>query len=237
MQNIFGKFNILVSSRRWITSAIRKLCLIETSFIPSNYFREYLDMSTDASELKRFVQSVIGGDTSSPEVSEILNAFEFMVLEKNEFFVVEGTVCQYFCYIQKGILQHHISVDGNEKTTYLGLKNSCTAALESFRNKIPARKSIRALSDCELWVLKLDEFNRLMLENSTFYRFYHNLIEQQIYKIDDYRIDLITLSPEERYQKLLDNEPLLLRDVPLHYLASFLGISTRHMSRIRKNIK
>ncbi len=54
--------------------------------------------------------------------------------------------------------------------------------------------------------------------------------------IDDYRIDLLTLTPEERYKKLLATEPKLLQEVPLHYLASFLGISNRHMSRIRKNI-
>ncbi|WP_258932283.1 hypothetical protein [Flavobacterium oreochromis] len=54
--------------------------------------------------------------------------------------------------------------------------------------------------------------------------------------IDDYRIDLLALTPEERYKKLLENEPKLLNEVPLHYLASFLGISNRHMSRIRKSI-
>ncbi len=64
-----------------------------------------------------------------------------------------------------------------------------------------------------------------------------SLLENQIFLIDDYRIDLLALTPEERYQKLLHNEPKLLQEVPLHYLASFLGISTRHMSRIRKNIK
>ena len=60
--------------------------------------------------------------------------------------------------------------------------------------------------------------------------------EKQICLIDDYRIDLLTLTPEERYKKLLTNEPKLLQEVPLHYLASFLGISSRHMSRIRKCI-
>ena len=74
-------------------------------------------------------------------------------------------------------------------------------------------------------------------KNSQFKTFYFELIEKQICLIDDYRIDLLALTPEERYKKLLENEPKLLNEVPLHYLASFLGISTRHMSRIRKNIK
>lgn len=63
-----------------------------------------------------------------------------------------------------------------------------------------------------------------------------DLTEKQICLIDDYRIDLLILTPEERYQKLLATEPSLLQEVPLDYLASFLGISSRHMSRIRKNV-
>ena len=91
--------------------------------------------------------------------------------------------------------------------------------------------------DCELWVIDVETFNYLLKKNEAFNRFYFNLIEQQIFRIDDYRIDLLTLTPEERYKKLLNNENELLQKVPLHYLASFLGISSRHMSRIRKNIK
>ena len=86
-------------------------------------------------------------------------------------------------------------------------------------------------------VILVDDFNYLLKNNKAFHQFYYSLIENQIFLIDEYRIDLLTLTPEERYTKLLTNEPKLLQEVPLHYLASFLGISTRHMSRIRKNIK
>jgi len=102
---------------------------------------------------------------------------------------------------------------------------------------ISSRKSIKAISDCSLKVIDLENFQKLMKNNEVFKQFYHNLIEKQIMLIDDYRIDLLTLTPEERYKKLLQTEPKLLQEVPLHYLASFLGISTRNMSRIRKNVK
>lgn len=187
-------------------------------------------------ELKKYLEQIIGSEESEKQVSDILNAFSLLSLKKNDFFVQEGHVCLYFCYIESGILQHAIDLFGEEKTSYLALKNSCTSALKSFKNQTPSRKSIKAISDCKLWVVNLDMFNSLMINNAVFYRFYHNLIESQIYLIDDYRIDLLTLTPEERYKKLLINDPKLLQEVPLHYLASFLGISSRHMSRIRKNI-
>jgi len=167
-------------------------------------------------------------------VLESKNAFSPLPLKKNDFLVREGEICPYFCYIESGILQHAIEVDGEEKTTYLALRNSVTSSLNSFLFGTPSRKNIKAISDCDLWVVDLKTFRNLINNNVAFHKFYYNLIEKQLCLIDDYRIDLLTLTPEERYKKLLATEPNLLQQVPLHYLASFLGISSRHMSRIRK---
>lgn len=167
---------------------------------------------------------------------EIKSHFKAVVLKKNDFFVKQGAVCAYFCFIEEGILQHAITINEEEKTTYLSLKNSFTSSLKSFLNQTPSRKNIKALHDCKIWVVTRKEFEDLMQFNTAFQTFYFKLIEKQICLIDDYRIDLLALTPEERYLKLLENEPKLLNEVPLHYLASFLGISTRHMSRIRRNI-
>lgn len=173
---------------------------------------------------------------SESELDEIVDRFSVLALKKNQLLLDENQVCPYFCFVESGILQHAIVVEAEEKTTYLALRNSVTSSLNSFLNKIPSRKSIKALVDCQLWVIDLENFKDLLMNNQAFHQFYYNLIERQIMLIDDYRIDLLTLSPEERYKKLLATEPKLLQEVPLHYLASFLGISNRHMSRIRKNI-
>ena len=183
-----------------------------------------------------YLKAIINKPELDKFIFEILNSFNKMNLKKNDFFVKEGSVCHLFCFLEAGVLQHSIDVLGEEKTTYLAMKNSCTSALKSFINKTSSRKNIKAISDCDLWVINIDMFNYLLKNNKAFNTFYYNLIENQIFLIDDYRIDLLTLTPEERYKKLLSNDPKLLQQVPLHYLASFLGISSRHMSRIRKNI-
>jgi len=193
-------------------------------------------MSVSSINFQLYLKTFIQDDSLNDEIPLILEAFKHLHLKKNTLFVEEGKICPYFCFIESGILQHSILVLGEEKTTYLALKNSATTALKSFMHQIPSRKNIKAISDCDLFVIDQKGFQHLLKTNEAFHRFYYNLIENQIYRIDDYRIDLLTLTPEERYQKLLVNEPKLLKEVPLHYLASFLGISSRHMSRIRKNI-
>lgn len=185
---------------------------------------------------KTYFKNFLGNEASEIQILEAIQSFEKIILKKNEFLVAENKICNSFCFIESGILQHSILVHEEEKTTYLALKNSVTSSLNSFLYQVPSRKSIKAIVDSTLYVINLQVFNDLMKNNQAFHQFYFHLIEKQICLIDDYRIDLLTLTPEERYKKLLANETKLLQEVPLHYLASFLGISTRHMSRIRKNI-
>lgn len=183
----------------------------------------------------QFIKTATAQD-SEKDTLEIMQSFQKLKLKKNDYFVKENEVCNYFCFVESGILQHSIEVLEEEKTTYLALRNSFTSSLFSFLNKTKSRKNIKALVDSELYIVDLKTFKNLIENNPAFHKFYYDLIEKQICLIDDYRIDLLTLTPEERYNKLLQTEPKLLQEVPLHYLASFLGISTRHMSRIRKNV-
>jgi CRP-like cAMP-binding protein len=193
--------------------------------------------SQEKTALFNYIQLLIGNPFLPELIVQSKDAFSLLELKKNEFLVKEGEICPYFCYVESGILQHAIMVLEEEKTTYLALRNTVTSSLNSFLFQKPSRKSIKAIFDCKLWVLDRNTFQELIKNNAAFHQFYYNLIEKQICLIDDYRIDLLTLTPEERYKKLLLTEPKLLQEVPLHYLASFLGISSRHMSRIRKNIK
>ncbi|MCL9806007.1 Crp/Fnr family transcriptional regulator [Flavobacterium amniphilum] len=175
--------------------------------------------------------------TKTISIEPFKEHFTSLELKKNEYLVKEGTVCPYFCFVEEGILQHSVIIEEEEKTTYLALKNTITSSLKSFLFGEISRKNIKALTNTRLLIINLNDFKKLRDNNKEFHQFYYDLIEKQICLIDDYRIDLLTLTPEERYQKLLINEPRLLNEIPLHYLASFLGISDRHMSRIRKNIK
>jgi CRP-like cAMP-binding protein len=103
-------------------------------------------------------------------------------------------------------------------------------------SEAPARESIRALTDVKLWVIEKEDVIRLQKQIAQFKDFYIQLIEWQICCIDKAKFDLITLTAEQRYEKLLRDEPELLQLVPLQFIASMLGISPRHLSRLRKNL-
>jgi CRP-like cAMP-binding protein len=193
-------------------------------------------MPNDRANFTKYIEDISCMDNALA-VDEILDCFNRTQFRKNQYLAKEGETCPYFCYLESGILQHSITADGAEKTTYLALRHSATSSLYSFLNQTPSRKDVKAIVDSVVWTIDLKNFKLLLSKNDLFKQFYYNLLERQICLIDDYRIDLLTMTPEERYHKLLATEPTLLQLVPLRYLASFLGISQRHMSRIRQNTK
>ncbi len=77
----------------------------------------------------------------------------------------------------------------------------------------------------------------LVNEVPGFKDFYIGLLESSICGIDSSRHDLIVLTAEQRYAKMLKHEPHLLQQIPLLHLASMLGVTPRHLSRIRGSIR
>jgi hypothetical protein len=60
------------------------------------------------------------------------------------------------------------------------------------------------------------------------------LFQDLFFKEEEHSNSFKLLSPEERYQFVIDNKPQYLQRIPLIYLASYLGISRETLTRIRK---
>lgn len=168
------------------------------------------------------------------EISQIAEAFKCKEIKKGDYFVEEGKTSKYLAFINKGLFQYFYLKDGKEITTYVTGENTFLASLTSFYKKKPSREYVRALADAELWVINYDDLATLKASNEAFRTFYIAAMEDVM--VDESRSNLITLNAEERYATLMRDEPALLQQIPLQYLASILGVTPRHLSRIRNNI-
>jgi len=171
------------------------------------------------------------------DLEKIVRAFTLKTYEKDDCFVEEGKHSHYLGFIEYGVFQYYVLSNGEEITTYIGLENTFLASMLSFLHDIPAGENIRALSSSLVCLLNKEHLLSLQDQVKGFKDFYIKLLEWQICCIDKSRLDLLTLSSEQRYDKLLSEEPHLLQQVPLQYLASILGVTPRHLSRIRKNTR
>ena len=183
--------------------------------------------------LKSYFHSV-GFDTT--ETDKITSNFKQKIFEKGEYFVKEGTASLHIGFLETGQLQYFsITEQGEERTTYISLPNTFVASLLPYLTETPSRENIRALSSSVLWGIQKKDVVDLQNQIPRFKDFYIKLIEWQICCIDKAKFDLITLTAEQRYQKVVSEEPELLQQVPLQYIASMLGITPRHLSRLRKS--
>lgn len=166
--------------------------------------------------------------------NKIASCFKKKLFVKDDYFVKEGKKSLELGFLETGQFQYYSTTNqGEERTTYISVENTFVASLLSYLNEIPARENIKALTNATVWVIAKREVIELQKELPPFKDFYIKIIEWQICCIDKSRLDLITLTAEQRYAKLLKEEPELLQKVPLQYIASMLGITPRHLSRLR----
>jgi CRP-like cAMP-binding protein len=170
-------------------------------------------------------------------LTQILDCFSVKEFAKNDYFCEEGKTSRYLGFIESGAFQYFTLFDGEELTTYISTENTFVGSLLSYINECPAREYIRAITDAKLWVIHKTDMNRLLATIPAFANFYIKLLEGQVCCIDNSRLNYITLNAEQRYEKMMEENPELLLHIPLQYLASMLGVTPRHLSRIRKNVR
>jgi CRP-like cAMP-binding protein len=166
----------------------------------------------------------------------VADKFHERNLKKRDHFVEEGKTSNYLGFIENGFLQYYINLDGEEKTTYSIGANNFVASLVSFLKQVPSIENIRAVMDTTVWVIERSVLQELQKTIPAFNAFYIGILEWQICCIDESRLDAIMLTAQHRYEKMIKKEPHLIRQIPLQYLASMLGVTPRHLSRIRNNI-
>lgn len=171
------------------------------------------------------------------DLEKILNSFKLQVFKKNDFIVEEGKVSKHIGFVETGLFQYYVMVEGEERTTYVSIANTFLASVLSFISGTPALENVKALTDGSVSLIGKADLKKLVNEMPAFKDFYIGLLESTICGIDASRHDLIVLTAEQRYEKMLKNEPHHLQQIPLQYLASILGITPRHLSRIRNNIR
>ena len=165
------------------------------------------------------------------------NSFELKKVEKNEYFLKEGQICNYIGLVGQGILIYFKTMDnGNEVTTDFAFEGDWVTSNLSRLNNTPSLINIKAIEPAELWVIKQNELSDLYSEIPKTERLGRILMEQAYLKIVQQSIGLQVLSAKERYRNLLLKFPEIFQRVQLYHIANYLGIAPKSLSRIRKEL-
>jgi CRP-like cAMP-binding protein len=186
--------------------------------------------------LIKYCKSFVEIDEASEE--DLQSNFLPKKINKKEFLLKEGKICNMVAYVDKGTMRIFHTIDGNELTCDIILENSFVTDFKSLNNGEASAINIQAIDDCELLIIDKFDLIKLYDTNKHIERLGRIMAEKIAIRTIEIAASLSFDKPEMRFKKLLSTQPELFQKVPQKYLANILGISPESLSKIkaRKNL-
>jgi CRP-like cAMP-binding protein len=147
--------------------------------------------------------------------------------------IKEGVFTDKLFLIDKGSIRSWYKDGSKEVTIELLLENKFATSVEGFLFNEPSLCNFETIEDCKLRCVSKQNFDLYLNQKENIKdKFYQALIKRLS---THYRktVDLLKVKPEDRYRQLLSQEPDIIDRVPLHVIASYLGMTSVSLSRIR----
>jgi CRP-like cAMP-binding protein len=155
-------------------------------------------------------------------------------LRKRQYLLQEGDVSRHDCFIAKGCLRtYRVSEDGNEHILRFAVENWWMSDKESYNSGKPTKINIDALEDSELIIFTKENFTELQAAIPNLRLFMEQLHARAFDVIQNRLYTHISYTAEEKYNNFIKSYPDIFNRVPLHMIASYLGVSRETLSRIR----
>ncbi|MDQ4139604.1 MAG: Crp/Fnr family transcriptional regulator [Bacteroidota bacterium] len=185
-------------------------------------------------QIKSVFQQLV--DLNLEQWAEFESHLEEITFRKNEFLCQAGQVEHYLYFIYAGAVRVYHQTEQQEFTLNFHFENEFVSAFSSFLTQTPSRVHLQALEN-----VQASRIHRQHLYNA--YEKHHQaerigrLFAETLYVHKTNReIDLLSLSAEEQYLKLLQKNPKLVNTISVKHLASYLGIQPESLSRIRHKV-
>jgi CRP-like cAMP-binding protein len=172
-----------------------------------------------------------------PEWSRYTHFFKRKEIGARTILLREGEVSKKAFYIEKGCIRLWFNNNGKDVTFQFFFEGQGVSSTESFRGNQPSSVNIESIEPCIIHVISKKDFQAILnssteikkqIEEQTFLRliFYQKLF---LSRIKD--------NPQKRYEELIHENPKILQRIPQLYIASYLGITSVSLSRIRRRVQ
>jgi CRP/FNR family transcriptional regulator, anaerobic regulatory protein len=174
---------------------------------------------------------------TAADISLCKSYFEPMNYDKATIVAHQGRVPSYLYFISSGYMRlYYLDTDGEEVTTHISTPHTFITPFLSFIHQREAREHVATITDCTLLRIAQPNLAKLISESDPFKIFSLVIFEQAIASTEVRANDLATLSAEQRYKKLIEQQQEIVQYVPLQHIASYLGMKPESLSRIRRQI-
>lgn len=164
----------------------------------------------------------------------LLSVSEIQKVESGQNLLRQGDNNRNIFLVLSGLLRSFvITSEGKDRTILLSKEKMRTASFNSFLKDEPSEINIEAIEPSIVLIINSIKFQELTKEHKALAVLEKRGMQDFLAEAVERLHHFTTLTPVERYRALLNNHPELLQRVPQKYLASYLGITTVSLSRIR----
>ena len=169
------------------------------------------------------------------EEAEIFSSsFREVKIKKRQFIVQPNYIVKSRNYVLEGAFRAYVVDDkGQDSTIAFAIEDWWITDYNSYILQKPATMFVVALEDSVILEMSFEKEQELKKQNHKFETFFRIRAERTAAFMQQRIISNLTLSAEERYESFINKYPQIVQRVPQYALASYLGMTTEFLSRIR----
>lgn len=172
------------------------------------------------------------------EIERACQFFEVEELDKNRYYLEAGKRCSRIGFLESGILCTFVySQAGEEVVKYFVEDHQFFTDMESYENATPALLNIMAIVNSRVWSITKWQNAQLHSEIPNWKHALNFFAAQALNRMIQNQHFLKLGEAADQYKHFLKNHPNLARQVPLKYIASYLGITQSSLSRLRREVQ
>ena len=175
---------------------------------------------------------------SSSDWNFFVSKLHRRIITKKSVFIKVNQIESHISFIESGVVRLFIPKDDPEKEITFGFsfKNQFVSAYDSFLTQTPSSYQLQALTETTILSITYEDL-QLVYKHTQIGNLIGRLTAERLFLIKSKREqNLLNLSAEERYLKLFKERPELLKEIPLKYISSYIGVTAQALSRIRKRL-
>jgi CRP-like cAMP-binding protein len=173
------------------------------------------------------------------DIADSRSLWKSRKIKKGDFFNMQYVVCNDLGLIVKGIFRiYYSNPDTREETNiFFFSENQFIVSFRSFITRNACHYFIQAMEDCEIVYIAYHDLISLYETHPNWAKFGRLLAELFFTYSQTRAEELLFLTHEQRYVRLLDEHPNIVNRIPAYHISSYLGIKNPSLSRIRKRIQ
>ena len=155
---------------------------------------------------------------------------------KNTVIIEQGDIARNLIFLKSGIAASIYKKHNKKFIRDFYFEPHIFTEQQSFIKKVPAKFSVVSVSNITCRLISFEDLENLYDQILNLKDIAYDMLLNGFINISDRLESLLTLTPEQRYLKLLNENPKLLHEIPVEMIASYLGVTDVGLSRIRKRI-